>query len=190
MLALSSPSLELRDDPKFKPKYDRSFGVCDELESLDSFSWFAESAKDSFVVALDTSRGLLGAKECEVEGREAGSSRFGRGGSGGGVPSLDTAEVSDRAEDDAFLDRVLIMLIVGLAKSCCSTLSFFFGAGAGEFGGLGSVLPEAAERSADGAPVISGASVVIGGIFYMTQTELLGSLVATWRSCRSVGLHS
>ena len=128
--------------------------------------WFAESAKESCVVALDTSRGLLGVTECEVEGRESRKPRFGRGGSGGGVPSLDIPDASDNSEVDFFLDKLLIMLMVGLAKSCCSTLSLFLGAGAGGLGALESALPEAADSSTEGGSVMSATSAVIEDMFY------------------------
>jgi hypothetical protein len=46
---------------------------------------------------------------------------LGRGGSGGGDPSLDANELSD-----ALREKLRIMLRVGFAKSCCSLCCPFF----------------------------------------------------------------
>lgn len=87
---------------------------------------------ESCVVALETSCGRDGARltECEDAGRDecAPSCNCGRGGNGGGVPSLDgEVEVvaplvlyEGRREDEALR---AMMLSVGLAKSSCSTRS-------------------------------------------------------------------
>ena len=85
---------------------------------------------------MDTRFGLPGRTECDVEGRDSRRPRFGRGGSGGGVPSLDTAaDAWDRPDVDVFRDKLSITLRVGFAKSCCTTLSFAMGAG--DAGALG-----------------------------------------------------
>lgn len=81
------------------------------------------------MVALETRLGLPGRTECDVEGRDSRRPRFGRGGSGGGVVSRDTTDAWDRPDVDVFLDMLSITLIVGFAKSCCTTLSSFVGAG-------------------------------------------------------------
>lgn len=74
---------------------------------------------ESCVVALETSCGLAGAVEWDVEGRELSSPNCGRGGRGGGVPSLDGR---DSALADALRDRLWIMFRVGFVKDgcCCS----------------------------------------------------------------------
>lgn len=60
--------------------------------------------------------------ECDVDGREERKPSCGRGGSGGGVPSLDG---DDTPLTEALRETLCIMFSVGLAKSCCSTLSAF-----------------------------------------------------------------
>jgi hypothetical protein len=59
--------------------------------------------------------------EWAVEGLEL--STCGRGGSGGGVPSRDGKEM---LLDDVVHEALFIMLSVGLAKSCWSTLPLCF----------------------------------------------------------------
>ena len=110
-------------------------------ESLPK-AWAWVLVMESCVVALETSCGRDGARltECEDAGRDGctPSCSCGRGGSGGGVPSLD-GEVEVVAplvlyeglrEDEALR---AMMLSVGLAKSSCSTRSLspsFAGVGA------------------------------------------------------------
>ena len=81
------------------------------------------------MVALETSCGRDGARaiECDDVGRDedAGTASCGRGGSGGGEPSLDGEETP---LCEGLRDALPIMLSVVLAKSCCSTRSAFFGA--------------------------------------------------------------
>lgn len=67
---------------------------------------------------------VLGAIECAVEGRDSRASA-GRGGSGGGVGSRDASELVD-----ALRENLLMMLSVGLAKSCDSTAAASAFAGA------------------------------------------------------------
>lgn len=77
------------------------------------------------MVAFETSCGRVGAVECDVEGLE--SSRLeilGRGGSGGGVPSLDT---EDTPLVDVLREALCIILIVGFTKSCWPTSLLFLG---------------------------------------------------------------
>lgn len=77
-------------------------------------------------MALETSCGRDGARltECEDVGRDesVGTPSCGRGGSGGGVPSLDGEVVPLY---DGLREALPMMLSVGLAKSCCSTPSLF-----------------------------------------------------------------
>lgn len=73
----------------------------------------------SCVVALETSCGRAGVVEWDVEGREPSRPNCGRGGSGGGVPSLDG---SDSALADGLRERLWMMFSVGLVKAggvCC-----------------------------------------------------------------------
>jgi hypothetical protein len=88
--------------------------------SLDSTAYAWVFWAERWVVALEKSCGLVGAVECDVEGRESRPS-CGRGGSGGGVSSLDTSELVD-----VLREILCIMLSVGFAKSCCSIWSAFF----------------------------------------------------------------
>ena len=90
---------------------------------------------------MDTSCGREGAVECAVEGRE--SRNIGRGGRGGGVPSLDGAR-DDTLLADVRLEKLCIMLIVGLAKSCWSTFGLFFGDNCGVDGGFAEPVPDGA----------------------------------------------
>jgi hypothetical protein len=53
---------------------------------------------------------------CDVDGREGSRPSWGRGGRGGGVPSLDGSE-RQLAED--FREREWIIFRVGLVKACC-----------------------------------------------------------------------
>lgn len=98
---------------------------------------------ESCVVAFESSCGLEGARliECEDVGRDerVGTPNCGRGGSGGGVPSLD-GEVAPLYE--GLREALPMMLSVGLAKSCCSTPSAFFGASSttGVVGSFGASL--------------------------------------------------
>jgi hypothetical protein len=155
-LALSSASLVCLE-PRLRPKYERALEARDGLGARDSFWWFAESAKESWVVALETRFGLPMRTECDVEGRDSRRPRLGRGGSGGGVPSLDTvAEAWDKPDVDGFLDRLSITLSVGFAKSCCTTLSVALGAGEG--GALDCEPSDSAsdcDGSAEGGSVMS-----------------------------------
>lgn len=84
---------------------------------------------ESCVVALETSCGRDGARaiECDDVGRDekAGMPSCGRGGSGGGVPSLDGEETPLY---EGLRDALPIMLNVGLAKSCGCTQSASCGA--------------------------------------------------------------
>jgi hypothetical protein len=64
-------------------------------------------ATDSCVVALETSCGREGAVEWDVPGRESSPS-CGRGGSGGGVPSIDAMELFD-----VLREKLRIMFRVG-----------------------------------------------------------------------------
>jgi len=101
--------------------------------------------------------------ECAVGGLESRKLSFGLGGSGGGVPSLDTDD-SDTPLADVLLDALLITLMVGLAKSCCWTLSSFLGAG--ELARLLVVVPEAgvgANGSADPGSAMAGGCVFLHG---------------------------
>jgi hypothetical protein len=102
----------------FHPVTFLGFELLDEGESSpDTLLYVCVSVYESCVVALDTSCGLAGAVECAVAGLESGKPRFrGRGGSGGGVSSLDT---EDKALVDVLRERLCIMLIVGLVNSCC-----------------------------------------------------------------------
>jgi hypothetical protein len=114
MLALSSASLRLRE-ARFAPRTSRDLGPEDVGDS--SFVSVANAcvlATESCVVALERSCGLADAVECDVEGRESRPSA-GRGGSGGGVSSLDSSESTD-----VLREKFRIILRVGLAKSCCS----------------------------------------------------------------------
>lgn len=93
------------------------------------------------VVALETSCGRDGARltECDDVGRveRDGMLSCGRGGSGGGVPSLD-GEVAPLHE--GLREALPMMLSVGLAKSGCSTpLSPFFGGASSTAGAEGSI---------------------------------------------------
>lgn len=104
----------------------------------------------------------MGAVECEVEGRESSKPTFfGRGGSGGGVPSLD---IDDTPLVDVLREVLCIMFIVGLAKSCCSTLSFFLGAG--EVGALPDADPVA---EAAGSAFVG--SAMTSECFYLSWVE-------------------
>lgn len=84
---------------------------------------------ESCVVALDTSCGRDGARsiECDDVGRDekVGTPNCGRGGSGGGVPSLEGEET---LLYEGLRGALPAVLGVGLAKSCGSTPSAFFGA--------------------------------------------------------------
>ena len=59
--------------------------------------------------------------EWAVEGRELATASCGRGGSGGGVPSLEGKELAD-----VLREKVRIIFSVGFAKSCCSIRSADF----------------------------------------------------------------
>jgi hypothetical protein len=121
-----SASLAARLRALFTPKKFRGREAFEEDDSnFESSLYVCVSVYDSCVVAFDTSWGLGGAIPCDVDGLESRSSKFfGRGGSGGGVPSLDTAV---RLLKDDFRDALRMMLSVGFVKSCCSTLSLFWG---------------------------------------------------------------
>jgi hypothetical protein len=106
---------------------------------------------ESCVVALETKCGRATVMEWEEVGREVNveTPSCGRGGSGGGVPSRDG--------DETWLCEGLrgawpIMLNVGLAKSCCSAPSAFFGAS--------SIVGEVGESGELGEAGLSGASPV------------------------------
>lgn len=124
-------SASLADLFLLKPK--KPLG-CDALDDPLEDSPLEDSARDlslyvcvsiyeSCCVGLDTSCGLMGDPPCDVEGRESsGVARLaygyvGRGGSGGGVPSLDSAS---RLLRDDFRDALCIMLIVGFVNSLWS----------------------------------------------------------------------
>lgn len=173
MLALSSASLGVLDEPRLRPKYERGFGVRDGLCVLDSFWWLAESAKESWVVAWETKRGLPVVTECEVEGRESRRPRFGRGGSGGGVPSLDTAEASDSPDAEGLRDRLFIILIVGFAKPCGSSWSFVVGAAEGELAAISLEL--------SGGPSDREGSTEDGSVMIAQSSEIHGSRRGTGR---------
>lgn len=105
----------------FKPSKPRCFAALDGDSSRESLPKAWPSLNESCVVALDTSCGLDGALriEWDVEGRGLMNPSCGRGGSGGGVPSLEGA-MTLLAE--ALRDRLFIMFSVGFAKSCLETL--------------------------------------------------------------------
>ena len=129
-------------------------------ESFESAANACVLAMDSWVVALDRSRGLEGVVECEVEGRDSKPSA-GRGGSGGGVSYCDASELVE------FLrEKPCIILNVGLANSWASVgpplvdvpvalLLFCVGVvgelGSSEPGAWGSALP------------VSSIKMVVGG---------------------------
>jgi hypothetical protein len=79
----------------------------------------------SCVVALEMSCGLDGDLriECDVDGRELRNPSWGRGGSGGGVPSRDG---DDTPLIELRREALFMMFSVGFAKSCCQTRSAFF----------------------------------------------------------------
>ena len=108
--------------------------MCRAVEDAGEFESSRESlpkacvlVTESCVVALETSCGREGAllTECDDAGRDVkvGTPSCGRGGSGGGVPSLDGVVVPLY---EGLREALPIMLNVGLAKSCCSTPSAFF----------------------------------------------------------------
>ena len=108
------------------------------------------------MVALETRLGLLGLAECDVDGRDSRRPRLGRGGSGGGVPSLDGADACERPDVEVFLDKLRITLIVGFAKSCCTTWSSFLGDGKLPSGDGASGCDASAERVPVMSPRSSG----------------------------------
>lgn len=140
-LAASSTSLTLR--LVFKPKKPFAFDVPDdgpeEVESsLPSWLYICVLVYDSCVVAFETSCGRAVVVECAVDGRDPRKlAFFGRGGSGGGVPSLDS---EDSELYEVFREALCIMLIVGLMKSRGSKPSCFF---AGVAGGSSGAVCEA-----------------------------------------------
>jgi hypothetical protein len=93
--------------------------------------------------------------ECEVEGRELRNPSCGRGGSGGGVPSLDGDEVP---LVELRREALLMMFSVGFAKSCCSTRFALFA----EALLLFCVGVEGALVAGDGTP--SGSALPVSGI--------------------------
>lgn len=90
----------------------------DESSTGNSAPHACEFAKDSCVVALESSWGLEGAiecaMECDVDGRETREGSRGLGGRGGGVPSLDGRGLADVLVEE----KLRITFSVGLAKSC------------------------------------------------------------------------
>lgn len=110
------------------------------------------------MVGCDTSCGLAGAKECEVEGRDSNGARFfGRGGSGGGVPSRET---KDKALVEVWREMLCMTLIVGLPKSCCSVVLLGFEAEEA----LGGALSGA-------APVVWGSWLLVSSIEGMLRAN-------------------
>lgn len=130
MLALSSASLVAFDDKLGSTcrGFEDDGDVESSRESLP-YAWVLVT--DSCVVAFETSCGRDGCRaiECEDAGRDekvgTPSCGRGRGGSGGGVPSLD-GEVAPLQE--VLREAMPMMPSVGFAKSRCSTRSAFFGA--------------------------------------------------------------
>jgi hypothetical protein len=121
MLALSSASLRLLRKARFAPRKLFCFEMVDAGESpFASVAKACVLATDNWVVALETSCGLVGAVEWDVPGRERKPS-CGRGGSGGGVSPTDAIEVSD-----ALREYLRIIFRVGFAKSCDSMRSPVF----------------------------------------------------------------
>jgi len=104
------------------PRKLRCFEAVDAGESSrDSVPTASPLLSESCVVALEMSCGLDGAfrMEWDVEGLELRNPSCGRGGSGGGVPSLDGAAT---LLVEALRDMLFVMFNVGFAKSCCATL--------------------------------------------------------------------
>jgi hypothetical protein len=126
MLALSSASLVLWEDTLGIML--RGLADAGDVESSrESLPKACVLVTESCVVAFETSCGRAGVTECDDEGRDvkAGTPSCGRGGSGGGVLSL---EGEDMPLYEGLREALPIMPSVGLAKSCCSTRSAFFGA--------------------------------------------------------------
>jgi hypothetical protein len=124
MLALSSASLVLREGtpPAELCCFDATDADESSRESLPK-AW--SLLRVSCVVALEMSCGLDGDLriECDVVGRELRNPSWGRGGSGGGVPSRDG---NDTPLVELRREALVMMFSVGFAKSCCSTRSAFF----------------------------------------------------------------
>jgi|TARA_R110002003_G_scaffold68_13_gene6153 hypothetical protein len=108
-------------------------------------------------VALETSCGLEGDVwiEWDVEGRELRNPSWGRGGSGGGVPSRDG---DDTPLTEALREMLFMMFSVGFAKSCCSMRS----AAVDEALLLFAVGVEGALLAGEAAP--SGSALPVSGI--------------------------
>jgi hypothetical protein len=104
----------------------RCFDAVDAGESLrESLPKAWPLLRVSCVVALEMSCGLDGDLriECDVDGRELRNPSWGRGGSGGGVPSRDG---DDTPLIELRREALFMMFSVGFAKSCCPTRSAFF----------------------------------------------------------------
>lgn len=90
----ASTSLALAARLLLSPKKLRGLEAPEDAgeSSRESVLYVCVSVYDSCVVALEARAGRIGLNEWDVDGRDPSKSTFfGRGGKGGGVPSLDNA---------------------------------------------------------------------------------------------------